>query len=453
MYSSKPMRNKLTTAPLIRLSALPRIFGVILISLAAIVTTVASPPSSAFVNATPTPTLNWIRWTNPGFPRTDGSLPQPGYLPYTFNYATEALGEITMPDQQSMVFVKLNGEIASGGGTPSAFGTTEDSYWRSLTNTQGSGAYISTNVPTLPTNSDRIGVIGSSVPTQSLTFYSDRAHTLPVNVSNIVMNIYSLGAPGTPGAWDFNQVFSILSDNRPRNSAFGFTKSTPTPGTHRLSASEGSGTIQFNGTFNTISWTVTQPEAFATWNIGVTPIDPPLDVIFDTQGGSSINAQQTTIGGSLSDPGTPSRDGYTFAGWFTAATGGTALSFPHAHGQNTGFILFAQWTAVPITVDNAPSPAPELPPNSITAPVGSSPISMTPSAESATTNRTTLSTLPSTGSSTQIPSIIGFTLLIFGMVLTTPRQFVQLFGVITLRKKSLPNESSKQPLDPPFIET
>jgi len=73
----------------------------------------------------------------------------------------------------------------------------------------------------------------------------------------------------------------------------------------------------------------------------------PLAVTFNTQGGSSINPGSTTTGASLADPGTPTQNGYTFNGWFTSPTGGTALTFPYAHGQTADFTLYAQWTAVP----------------------------------------------------------------------------------------------------------
>jgi uncharacterized repeat protein (TIGR02543 family) len=71
-----------------------------------------------------------------------------------------------------------------------------------------------------------------------------------------------------------------------------------------------------------------------------------LNVTFDTQGGSSITSTTTTTGASLSDPGTPTRAGYTFNGWFVASTGGSALSFAYAHGRTADFTLYAQWSAV-----------------------------------------------------------------------------------------------------------
>ena len=76
-----------------------------------------------------------------------------------------------------------------------------------------------------------------------------------------------------------------------------------------------------------------------------------LTITYDSQLGSAITAGSTTTGGSISaSPGTPSRTGYTFTGWFAGATGGTQIAFPYAHGQTSSFTLFAQWTANALTV-------------------------------------------------------------------------------------------------------
>ena len=72
----------------------------------------------------------------------------------------------------------------------------------------------------------------------------------------------------------------------------------------------------------------------------------------------------TTSGGSIAaSPGTPTRTGYTFNGWFVASSGGSAISFPYTHGQTADFTLYAQWTANAYTVNfdgnggGTPSPA------------------------------------------------------------------------------------------------
>jgi len=70
-----------------------------------------------------------------------------------------------------------------------------------------------------------------------------------------------------------------------------------------------------------------------------------LAVTYDTQGGNTISSGSTTTGGVIpSSPGTPTRAGHTFKGWFVAPTGGTAITFPYTHGKTTSFTLYAQWT-------------------------------------------------------------------------------------------------------------
>jgi uncharacterized repeat protein (TIGR02543 family) len=70
-----------------------------------------------------------------------------------------------------------------------------------------------------------------------------------------------------------------------------------------------------------------------------------LTIATDEQGGSAINNAFTTTGGIISSSlGTPTRSGYTFNGWFTASSGGSALSFPYTHNQTANFTLYAQWT-------------------------------------------------------------------------------------------------------------
>ena len=70
-----------------------------------------------------------------------------------------------------------------------------------------------------------------------------------------------------------------------------------------------------------------------------------LTVTTDEQGGSGIANASTSTGASMaSSPGTPTRSGYTFNGWFVASSGGSAITFPYAHGQTANFTLYAQWT-------------------------------------------------------------------------------------------------------------
>jgi titin len=77
-----------------------------------------------------------------------------------------------------------------------------------------------------------------------------------------------------------------------------------------------------------------------------------LTVTTDEQGGTAIDSASTTTGASMSLPGTPTRTGYTFAGWFVATSGGSAITFPYAHGRTADFTLYAQWTAAALSCAN-----------------------------------------------------------------------------------------------------
>ena len=76
---------------------------------------------------------------------------------------------------------------------------------------------------------------------------------------------------------------------------------------------------------------------FAQWSAN------PLDVSFDSQGGSAVAQGSTTTGGTVTNPGDSSRNCYPFNGWFTAASGGSRVTFPYTHGQTANFTLYAQW--------------------------------------------------------------------------------------------------------------
>ena len=81
-----------------------------------------------------------------------------------------------------------------------------------------------------------------------------------------------------------------------------------------------------------------------------------LTVYLDEQEGTAIANASTTSGGSMSDPGTPTRAGYEFDGWFVARTGGSAISFPYAHGGTANFDLYAQWVETALFSVGDPGP-------------------------------------------------------------------------------------------------
>ena len=68
------------------------------------------------------------------------------------------------------------------------------------------------------------------------------------------------------------------------------------------------------------------------------------NVNFNSQGGSSVAGISFTEGGCFNLPAAPTRDGYTFNGWFSAETGGTAVTSPYCPTGAGDISLYAQWT-------------------------------------------------------------------------------------------------------------
>jgi uncharacterized repeat protein (TIGR02543 family) len=76
--------------------------------------------------------------------------------------------------------------------------------------------------------------------------------------------------------------------------------------------------------------------------ISTNAVDNRFRVAFNSKGGSSVSASSFATSGSVSTPASPSRSGYTFAGW-ALTDGGAKLTFPYTPGTAADFTLFAKW--------------------------------------------------------------------------------------------------------------
>ena len=77
------------------------------------------------------------------------------------------------------------------------------------------------------------------------------------------------------------------------------------------------------------------------------PSHTEYTVTFDTNGGSIVS-DITTVGGKLSSlPKTPTKEGYTFKGWFTSATGDTAVTTDTVFTAHT--TVYAQWEKIVVS--------------------------------------------------------------------------------------------------------
>lgn len=85
-------------------------------------------------------------------------------------------------------------------------------------------------------------------------------------------------------------------------------------------------------------------DLFAQWQ----PIS--YNVTYDTQGGSTVSGQTYTEGSTINLASPPTRSGYAFKGWFTGATGGSALGSTYSPPGTGSITLYAQWEAAPVAV-------------------------------------------------------------------------------------------------------
>lgn len=113
-------------------------------------------------------------------------------------------------------------------------------------------------------------------------------------------------------------------------------------------------------------------------------------VSFETNGGSAVAARAVPEGGGISEAPAATKDGSTFGGWFTSASGGSKVTFPFTPSAHT--ILYAQWATQSTGGGGGSSSAPGF---TVT----------TETAGSSTTNRTEVKPVNSSGaSSVSLPS-------------------------------------------------
>ncbi len=179
-----------------------------------------------------------------------------------------ATGTLTLPGQ-SPITVSYTGDIkfaqVNGGGT---------NPWTLPDGTLPDPAYLSTNVPNGPPDSDIIALTGG--PGTGVGVDGINTLTFSAPVVNPLLAITSLGSTAvTSGVghpivvdYDFSAPFTLLSQGSDRFGDGTLTQPTPTT----LEGQEGSGTIQFDGTFSSISWAAPQFEYWHGFTVGSAPV-------------------------------------------------------------------------------------------------------------------------------------------------------------------------------------
>jgi len=172
--------------------------------------------------------------------------------------------------------------------------------------------------------------------------------TSAISRKNIAAGVYLLSVKGINGS-AFTMRLTHRGGNMNINAVFGgenasserrLAKAAAEDWTIKVSAS---GYVDSTYTLNLVSGTGNAKQV-----ITLTANTVAYTVIFDANGGSVSPASGTTgASGTLASLPIPTRTGYTFNGWFTAATGGTAVTTGTVFNAIT--TIYAQWAtgAVP----------------------------------------------------------------------------------------------------------
>ncbi len=165
-----------------------------------------------------------------------------------------ASGTITLPDFST---VDVSFEVINFDGSPGSYffaqtvGGTD--YWNP------SAPYISAEVENAPPTPDILALVGGT----------DQIYTVTLSepIKDPIMAIVSLGQPGVQVDYDFDAPFTIVSQG------VGYWGGGPAALSQQpgdvLRGFEGHGTIRFDGTFDSFSWTVPLGESWHGFTYGI----------------------------------------------------------------------------------------------------------------------------------------------------------------------------------------
>ncbi len=116
----------------------------------------------------------------------------------------------------------------------------------------------------------------------------------------------------------------------------------PSAGTKALSFAQLKQQSSFAGFDFTLDWGISLSTPFLK-NISNTNIRT-VAVAFNSNGGSAVTGKFANYNTTITAPTNPTRLGYTFGGWYTAATGGKVITFPQK--VTASMTVYAHWNVV-----------------------------------------------------------------------------------------------------------
>ena len=159
---------------------------------------------------------------------------------------------------------------------------------------------------------------------------------------------------------NFSQAFTKVMDNVTAVSAGGdHVLAIKTDGSVWIWGSNASGQLGNGGTGNqTATESISTTDGFRSYTFPIqtiplrlTGLTAPFGVRLMIDGGSGVTMLWTATGDSLIPPTNPTRDGYSFAGWYTDSA--CTIPWDFDNGANPGLTLYAKWQILSSTAEKS----------------------------------------------------------------------------------------------------
>lgn len=233
-------------------------------------------------------------------------------------------------------------------------------------NTENNGNSLTNEYAQVYLYSDMSGAFPlTSAMTKNLTFNSVTKYEAPNHVTTYVANSTLLADCYVKIAGSHvRSTYTVqLTMTKPLSSDFTYTATLgSSAGTPTLVDGECS-EITFTGVPASEAGTISHLQVYAEWkHSGQSGYAPPADitpikfvvsaihndsselhrVVFEPNGGTDVQMQFITDGGTATEPTDPTRTGYTFGGWYTDVPLTVAYSFSTT--VSSDLTLYAKWT-------------------------------------------------------------------------------------------------------------
>nr|WP_319472224.1 InlB B-repeat-containing protein [uncultured Sphaerochaeta sp.] len=187
-------------------------------------------------------------------------------------------------------------------------------------------------------------VTAPSAPTKTghtfAGWYTDQSYANAWNFSTAITTDIILYAKWTPSSLDITYDYNSAQQNTTVQANYDTQLTAP-------AAPNANGSKIFSGWYKdsafTYRWDFSTDVVHEDMTLYAQWLTDPVDITFDSNGGSFVNGVAVEKGATLTAPTAPTRDWYTFSGWYSDAGLSTAWNF--SNPVNADMTLYAKWTS------------------------------------------------------------------------------------------------------------